>query len=72
MNKINKNILDINFISYHSTLNFIEQICDISNELPKHPMEEQMTFLYQNLFEELKNYLAMRVCRFWKILPLII
>ena len=49
--KINKNILDINFVSYHSTLNFIEHLCDISNELPKHPIEEQMTFLYQNLLE---------------------
>ena len=50
-NKINKNILDINFVSYHSTLNFIDHLCDISNELPKHPIEEQMTFLYQNLLE---------------------
>jgi hypothetical protein len=51
VNKINKNILDINFISYHSTLNFIEHLCDISNELPKHPIEEQMSFLYQSLLE---------------------
>ena len=51
VNKINKHILDINFISYHSTLNFIEHLCDISNELPKHPIEEQMSFLYQSLLE---------------------
>ena len=43
--------LDINFISYHSTLNFIDHLCDISNELPKHPIEEQMTFLYEQLLE---------------------
>jgi phosphatidylinositol 4-kinase len=49
--KINKNILDINFVSYHSTLNFIDHLCDISNELPKHPIEEQMSFLYQSLLE---------------------
>ena len=50
-NKLNKNILDINFVSYHSTLNFIDHLCDISNELPKHPIEEQMTFLYEQLLE---------------------
>ena len=48
---INKNPLDINFVSYHSTLNFIDHLCDISNELPKHPIEEQMTFLYEKLLE---------------------
>ena len=46
---INKGIADINFISYHSTINFIEHLCDISNELPNHPIEEQMIFLYQKL-----------------------
>ena len=46
---INKGISDINFISYHSTINFIEHLCDISNELPSHPIEEQMIFLYQKL-----------------------
>ena len=46
-----KNLLDINFVSYHSTLNFIDHLCDISNELPKHPIEEQMTFLYEQLLE---------------------
>ena len=48
---INKTIKDINFISYHSTLNFIEHLCDISNDLPKYPIEEQMTFLYKKLNE---------------------
>ena len=43
--QINKSPFDINFISYHSTLNFIDHLCDISNELPKHPIEQQMTFL---------------------------
>ena len=46
---INKGISDINFISYHSTINFIEHLCDISNELPKYPIEEQMLFLYQKI-----------------------
>jgi phosphatidylinositol 4-kinase len=50
-NFININIgsTDINFISYHSTINFIEHLCDISNELPNHPIEEQMLFLYQKI-----------------------
>ena len=46
---INKGITDINYISYHSTLNFIEHLCDISNELPNYPIEEQMSFLYEKL-----------------------
>ena len=46
---ISKGISDINFISYHSTINFIEHLCDISNELPNHPIDEQMLFLYQKL-----------------------
>ena len=48
---IEKAPLDINFVSYHSTLNFIDHLCDISNDLPKHPIEEQMLFLYEQLFE---------------------
>ena len=43
--------LDINFISYHSTLNFIEHLCDISNELPKHPIEEQKLYLYEEILK---------------------
>ena len=46
---INKGITDINYISHHSTLNFIEHLCDISNELPNYPIEEQMLFLYEKL-----------------------
>ena len=42
---------DINFISYHSTLNFIDHLCDVSNDLPKHPIEEQKLFLFQKLNE---------------------
>ena len=48
---INKRIPDINFISYNSTINFIEHLCDISNELPNHPIEEQMIFLYKKISE---------------------
>ena len=44
-----KTTKDINYISYHSTLNFIEHLCDISNDLPKHPIDEQMLFLYKKL-----------------------
>ena len=47
---IQKN-LDINFSSYRSTLNFIDHLCDISNELPNHPIEEQKLYLYQQLLE---------------------
>ena len=46
---INKGISDINFISYHSTINFIEHLCDISNELPNYPIDEQMIYLYQKI-----------------------
>ena len=48
---LDKKPKDINFISYHSTLNFIEHLCDISNDLPKHPIDEQMLFLYNQLNE---------------------
>ena len=47
--KSSKIPLDINFISYHSSLNFIEHLCDISNELPKHPINEQKLFLYEEI-----------------------
>ena len=47
--KINKTIKDVNFISYHSTINFIEHLCDISNDLPNYPIEEQMLYLYKKL-----------------------
>ena len=46
---LRKTLLDINFVSYHSSLNFIDHLCDISNDLPKHPIEEQMLFLYEQL-----------------------
>ena len=50
VNKNNTKIpQDINFISYHSSLNFIEHLCDISNELPKHPKKEQKLYLYKEL-----------------------
>ena len=41
--------IDINFVSYHSSLNFIDHLCDISNDLPKHPIDDQMLFLYEQL-----------------------
>jgi len=46
---LEKRPLDINFVSYHSSLNFIDHLCDISNELPKHPIDEQKLFLYEQL-----------------------
>ena len=46
---LEKTAKDINYISYYSTLNFIEHLCDISNDLPKHPIDEQMLFLYKKL-----------------------
>ena len=42
---------DINFLSYHSTLNFIEHLCDISNDLVKQPKAVQKLFLYKKLSE---------------------
>ena len=42
---------DINFISYHSTLNFIDHLCDISNDLPKYTIEEQKLFLFKKINE---------------------
>ena len=48
---LDKKPLDINFISYHSTLNFIDHLCDISNDLPKYPIDEQQIFLYKKLTE---------------------
>ena len=46
---IQKSPLDINFVSYHSSLNFIDHLCDISNDLPKYPIDEQQLFLYEQL-----------------------
>ena len=48
---VEKSSIDINFVSYHSSLNFIDHLCDISNELPKHPIDEQMLYLYEQLLE---------------------
>ena len=48
---IQKSTLDINYVSYHSSINFIDHLCDISNELPKHPIDEQMLYLYKELCE---------------------
>ena len=48
---LQKSPLDINFVSYHSSLNFIDHLCDISNDLPKHPIDEQKLFLFEQLNE---------------------
>ena len=48
---IKKKILDINFSSYHSSLNFIEHLCDISNELSKYSNDFQRIYLYGKLLE---------------------
>ena len=45
---INK-VLDLNFISYFSSINFINHLCDLSNELPKYSEDEQMNFLYEEI-----------------------
>ena len=42
---------DINYLSYHSTLNFIEHLCDISNDLVKQPKAAQKLFLFKKLSE---------------------
>ena len=42
---------DLNFVSYHSSINFIEHLCDISNELSKQPIENQMVFLFEKITE---------------------
>ncbi len=48
---IEKKKTDLNFVSYHSSINFIEHLCDISNELSKQPIENQMEFLYEKITE---------------------
>ena len=48
---IKKKILDINFSSYYSSLNFIEHLCDISNELSKYSNDFQKIYLYGKLLE---------------------
>ena len=45
----NKRKKDLNFVSYHSSINFIEHLCDISNELAKQPIDNQKIFLYKKL-----------------------
>ena len=46
---VSKVSYDINYISYHSTINFIDHLCDISNELPKKPIDEQKLFLFEEI-----------------------
>ena len=47
----NKRKSDLNFVSYHSSINFIEHLCDISNELANQPIDNQKIFLYKKLTE---------------------
>ena len=49
--KIKKPIFDINFASYHSSLNFIDHLCDICNELTKYENDLQRIYLYNKLLE---------------------
>jgi len=49
--KIKKPIFDVNFASYHSSLNFIDHLCDICNELTKYENDLQRIYLYNKLLE---------------------
>ena len=48
---IKNTVPDINFISYCSSINFIDHLSDVSNDLPKYPINQQMLFLYDKLLE---------------------
>ena len=49
--KIRRPVLDINFESYHSSLNFIDHLCDVCDELTKYNIDFQKIFLYNKLLE---------------------
>ena len=49
--KIKRPVLDINFESYHSSLNFIDHLCDICTELTKYNADFQKIFLFNKLLE---------------------
>ena len=49
--KIRKPVFDINFESYHSSLNFIDHLCDICSELTKYNANFQKIFLFNKLLE---------------------
>ena len=49
--KIRRPVLDINFESYHSSLNFIDHLCDVCDELTKYNIDFQRIFLYNKLLE---------------------
>ena len=49
--KSKKKNIDINYSSYHSSLNFIDHLCDISNELSKYSNDFQFVYLYGKLLE---------------------
>ena len=49
--KIRRPVLDINFESYHSSLNFIDHLCDICTELTKYNADFQKIFLFNKLLE---------------------
>ena len=49
--KIKKPITDINFASYHSSLNFIDHLCDICNDILKYSNEFQKIYLFNKITE---------------------
>jgi len=49
--KIRRPLFDINFESYHSSLNFIDHLCDICSELSKYNIDFQKIFLFNKLLE---------------------
>ena len=49
--KIRRPLFDINFESYHSSLNFIDHLCDICSELTKYNNDFQKIFLFNKLLE---------------------
>ena len=49
--KLRRPVLDINFESYHSSLNFIDHLCDVCSELMKYNIDFQKIFLYNKLLE---------------------
>ena len=50
-NKKKTNVFDVNFQSYHSSLNFIDHLCDICAELTKYNIDFQKIFLFNKLLE---------------------
>ena len=49
--KPKKKISDVNFMSYYSSINFIDHLCDICQETSKYANDFQKLFLYNKLLE---------------------